>query len=155
MSTIKDKAPTANTRKDQIEGLYPLSALQQGMLFHSLYDAKVGAYMQLFECDLIEVNLGLFTKSWEFLLQKHTILRSAFYYDKFNVPVQCVFKEVKLPVLMLDYSSLISEEQLKSIKSFKDSELNKGFDFKPPIYCTKYLKFIIQRSMTFYYQPLP
>lgn len=130
MSTMQNEPVTGNTRKDQIEGLYPLSGLQQGMLFHGLYDGKVGAYLEQFGCDLIGADIDVFTRSWDYIIKFHTILRSAFYYDKFNVPVQCVFKEIKLPVEVLDYSSMSSEEQQSAIKSFEQSDKEKGFDFK-------------------------
>lgn len=130
MSTMQNEPVTGNTRKDQIEGLYPLSGLQQGMLFHGLYDGKVGAYLEQFGCDLIGADIDVFTRSWDYIIKFHTILRSAFYHDKFNVPVQCVFKEIKLPVEVLDYSSMSSEEQQSAIKSFEQSDKEKGFDFK-------------------------
>ena len=130
MSTMQNESVTGNTRKDQIEGLYPLSGLQQGMLFHGLYDGKVGAYLEQFGCDLIGADIEVFTRSWDYIIKSHTILRSAFYYDKFNVPVQCVFKEIKLPVEVLDYSSMSSEEQQSAIKLFEQSDKEKGFDFK-------------------------
>ena len=40
-------------RRESIEGLYRLSGLQQGMLFHSLYDCEAGAYTEQLSCDLI------------------------------------------------------------------------------------------------------
>ncbi|MEO6638262.1 MAG: condensation domain-containing protein, partial [Ginsengibacter sp.] len=130
MKTMQAEPISGNTRKDQIEGLYPLSGLQLGMLFHGLYDEKAGAYFEQFSCDLIEVNTEVFTKSWDYILKSHSILRSAFYYDKFKVPVQSVFKEVKLPVQVLDYRSLTKGELEEAIKLFKQSEVEKGFDFE-------------------------
>ena len=130
MSAIQNDTAAGNARKDQIEGLYQLSGLQQGMLFHGLYDGKVGAYLEQFGCDLIGADIDVFTKSWDYTIKSHTILRSAFYYDKFNVPVQCVFKDIKLPVEILDYSSMSPEEQQSAIKLFEQSDKEKGFDFK-------------------------
>lgn len=129
MSVIQNKPGAGSSRKDLIEGLYPLSGLQQGMLFHGLYDGKVGAYLEQLSCDLIGVNLEIFTKSWEYLIQRHSVLRSAFYYDKFNVPVQCVYKEIKLPVESLDYSLMEPSEQAEAIKLYEQEEKAKGFDF--------------------------
>ncbi len=130
MSTMQNEPVTGSTRKDLIDGLYPLSGLQQGMLFHGLYDGKVGAYLEQFGCDLIGADIEIFTKTWEYIIKSHSILRSAFYYDKFNVPVQCVFKEIKLPVEVLDYSSMSPEQQQSAIRLFEKSDKEKGFDFK-------------------------
>ena len=85
-------------RREQVAGMYRLSGLQQGMLFHGLYDERVGAYTEQFNCELVNPNLEQLTKSWQHVLNSHSILRSGFYYDAFSIPVQCVYQEVSLPV---------------------------------------------------------
>jgi len=89
-------------RRDWIEGLYGLSGLQQGMLFHALYDSRAGAYTEQLSCDLRGPDLEIISKSWNHVLSRHSILRSGFYYDEFSIPVQCVYKEIKLQVTILD-----------------------------------------------------
>ena len=93
-------------RNRNIESIYPLSSLQQGMLFHGLYDQSAGAYINQFKCDLIQPDLTAFEKSWNNILLKHTILRSAFFHDDFSVPMQCVFKEVSIPIHLHDLRGL-------------------------------------------------
>ena len=116
-------------QKDSIESIYRLSGLQEGMLFHSLYDVGLGAYIEQFSCDLSGVNLAILNKSWSYLISRHSILRSGFYVDVFTVPVQCVYKEVVLPVVELDYRGMSGEEQQLAIKEFEASDKIKGFDF--------------------------
>jgi amino acid adenylation domain-containing protein/non-ribosomal peptide synthase protein (TIGR01720 family) len=127
-----DESYKGKKRKEWIESLYRLSGLQQGMLFHSLYDGRAGAYTEQFGCDLAGVNLGVVSRSWQKVLQHHSILRSAFYYDVFSVPVQCVYREVDLPVEVLDYRAMSEEEQAAAIKEYRESDQTKGFDFKAP-----------------------
>ena len=81
------------TIKDYAEGLYRLSGLQHGMLFHGLYDSFRSYEMQ-FGCTLAGVNMEALLASWSSVIRRHSILRSAFYYDAFSIPVQCVFSEV-------------------------------------------------------------
>ena len=116
-------------RKEQIAGLYRLSGLQHGMLFHGLYEVGIGAYIEQFACDLVGVNIDLLQKSWMQLIGQHTILRSAFYVDAFSVPVQCVYKEVTLPITLLDYREMDAETQGSAIKAYYQDDKNKGFDF--------------------------
>jgi hypothetical protein len=40
-------------------------------------------------------------------------------YDVFNVPVQCVYKEVELPVTILDYRDMTNAEQLEALRNLK------------------------------------
>ncbi|HSU50799.1 MAG TPA: amino acid adenylation domain-containing protein, partial [Segetibacter sp.] len=117
-------------RKDLIEGMYRLSGTQQGMLFHSLYNKEAGAYMEQLICDLVAPDITAVQKSWKIVIDQHSILRSAFYYDAFSIAVQCVFKKVELPVAVLDFQDLPGAEQSLAIDNFKAADRSKGFDFK-------------------------
>jgi non-ribosomal peptide synthase protein (TIGR01720 family) len=118
--------------KECIEGIYRLSGLQQGMLFHGLYTGSGGAYTEQFACDLEGVDLKLLSRSWEHLLTHHSILRSAFYYDAFSVPVQCVYRDLKIPVTVLDFSDNDEQEQELKLTEYKEADNARGFDFKNP-----------------------
>ncbi|MEO7583966.1 MAG: non-ribosomal peptide synthase/polyketide synthase [Ferruginibacter sp.] len=117
-------------RRDWIEGIYRLSGLQQGMLFHGLYDRRAGAYTEQLSCELKGPDLDAFKKSWDFVISKHTILRTGFYHDVFSVPVQCVYSKVELPVVYLDYRHLDADEQFNALKEYDATDLALGFNFK-------------------------
>src|SRR5215204_2900561 len=115
-----------------ISSIYRLSSLQQGMLFHGLYNEGSGIYVEQFGCDIAGLNTAFLEESLNYLLQRHSILRSAFYYDQFSVPVQCVYREVKLPVADIDLRSMNDFQQAQAIKDFEKADREKGFDFKRP-----------------------
>jgi hypothetical protein len=125
-----DETRGGKKRRNAIDGLYRLSSLQQGMLFHGLYDLGGGTYLDQFSCDMVGVDLAIFKKSWAAVLNKHSILRSAFYPDTFNLPVQCVFREVELPIELLDYRNLNEADQDLAIKEYKAADNLKSFDFR-------------------------
>jgi hypothetical protein len=114
-----------------IVSVYRLSGLQQGMLFHGLYDNS-GNYMEQFSFELSGVNIPILIKSWQELLNNHTILRSAFNYDSFKIPVQCVYQDVELPIQQLDFRHLNQEETLAAIIQYETNDRLKGFDLKVP-----------------------
>jgi len=116
-------------RKDQIEGLYRLSGLQQGMLFHGLYDNS-GSYMQQFGCDLRGADKAALLSSWSEVIRRHSILRSAFYHDAFSIPVQCVYREVKIPVEEQDYRNMDENAKRSALKAYEAADRAKGFDFR-------------------------
>ncbi|MEO7533118.1 MAG: amino acid adenylation domain-containing protein, partial [Ferruginibacter sp.] len=120
------------SRKDWIESIYRLSGLQQGMLFHSLYAGGEVAYMEQFGCDLVGMDMDVIGKSWEKVLKHHTILRSAFYYDAFSIPVQCVYRDIDMPLEMLDYRAKNKEDQARAAQQYREADRAKGFDFKTP-----------------------
>jgi amino acid adenylation domain-containing protein len=125
-------ATNSGKKSKDISSLYSLTGLQQGMLFHSLYDETSGAYIDQFSGELTGLDPELFTRSWDYLLKTHTILRTAFYYDAFSIPVQCVYDDAKLPVEYLDYRHMDAGEQRSEIKKYEETNRRKGFNFKKP-----------------------
>ena len=115
--------------KDYTEGICRLSGLQEGMLFHSLYDS-FGSYAQHLSCDLVGVNIEALLASWSVVIKRHSILRSAFYHDSFSVPVQCFFREAKLPVEELDYRDMDAASKQVALNAYEVADHARGFDFK-------------------------
>jgi amino acid adenylation domain-containing protein len=120
------------TKSKNIDSIYRLSGLQHGMLFHALYDKTAGAFIEQLSCDLVGADVDVYKRSWDNILRNHTILRSCFNYDEFSIPVQCVYRQVHLPIEELDYSSLSGDDQLAAIRSYEQTDRVRGFDFKVP-----------------------
>ena len=119
-------------RKGQVESLYRLSGLQQGRCCSTgVYDeSSEKGYTEQFSCDFKGLNREVLLKTWSEIIKRHSILRSAFYYDSFSVPVQCVYKDVTLPVEELDYRGMDKTVREAALKDYKTTERAKGFDFK-------------------------
>ncbi|MCB9252333.1 MAG: non-ribosomal peptide synthase/polyketide synthase [Flavobacteriales bacterium] len=116
------------------QSIHGLSGLQQGILYHGLFDENTGAYMVQFECEFFGLNLEAFNEAWEYVIQQHSALRSAFYADRFSIPVQCFYKKAKLPVEHIDLSEKSEEAQENEIRNYCLSDSTKAFDFsKPPL----------------------
>ena len=117
-------------RRGRVTALYRLSPLQEGMLFHGIYEQEAESYIEQFGCDMSNVQERLFAQSWERILQQHTIFRSGFYPQSFTIPVQCVYGEVKLPFTTLDYREMAPEAQQEAIREYLAADRRKGFDFE-------------------------
>jgi len=122
-------------KQQQESRFYKLSALQEGILFHHLYDKESVAYTSQLKVDFPEgVNADLLKRAMDFVVSKHSILRSGFVHEKVSVPVQCVFKQVELPFEILDFSKLADEQKEQKLNSFLKQDLEKGFDLsKAPL----------------------
>ena len=130
---ISKKGPAeGKTRKELIESLYRLSGLQQGMLFHGLYNEGKGAYSEQMLCDFVNLDIDILKESWEFIFKRHSILRTGFIHNEVSVPVQCVYREVKLPLEILDYRGMSKAEQEEALKKYEEDDRKKGFDFNTP-----------------------
>ena len=81
-----------------IQDSYPLSSVQQGMLFHSLYNPKSGVYVQQVSCDFHEaLNVSAFNQAWRLVAARHPVLRTTFRYESGDRPVQEVHHRVTIP----------------------------------------------------------
>src|SRR5215217_1425563 len=95
----------SGTSNDEVS-IYRLSSLQEGMLFHSLYDVRKGDYVEQFICDLKNIDIKTFIASWTEVTKQHSVLRTAFFYDSFTIPVQRVYKNVTLPFEVVDLRAM-------------------------------------------------
>ena len=78
-------------RAEEIEDIYPLSPLQQGMLFHSLYAPESGEYFRqsLFELRG-RLNAEAFEHAWRRAVERHDVLLTAFVWENLDEPLQVV-----------------------------------------------------------------
>ncbi len=115
-------------RLQQVESLCRLSAAQQGMLFHSLYEDGSGLYAEQFSCRFTGLDPDRFRQSWNHLVQYHSILRTAFYHDVFNIPVQCVYKKIQLPLTIHDLRGQSAEQQQEAVRAHAAADRLRGFN---------------------------
>lgn len=119
----------------KIEDIYPLSPMQQGMLFHSLLDSEKGVYIEQFCCNLNgKLDIELFKKAWIKTIQLNQVLRSAFITKKIKEPVQVVYREADLPFEVIDLTTKTSSFKKMFVDEIKNEEKLLGFDFsKAPL----------------------
>ncbi|HBO6332108.1 TPA: amino acid adenylation domain-containing protein [Pseudomonas aeruginosa] len=88
----------------EVEDLYPLSPMQQGMLFHSLYQQEAGDYINQLRVDIDGLHPESFRAAWQAALDEHDVLRSGFLWQgAFETPLQVVRKRVEVPFSVLDW----------------------------------------------------
>ncbi len=123
------------TQHKNIEDIYPLSPMQQGMLFHKLLEPESPTYNELMYFKLRgPIEPQVFRNALRALVRRHSVLRTAFIYKKSEKLLQVVHKEVELPVLMDDWRDKTSEEQSIGFKILLDKDRKKGFNLsKAPL----------------------
>jgi NRPS condensation-like uncharacterized protein len=118
-----------------VADLYPLSPMQQGMLFHTLYEPDSGAYLMHVIGTLPgHLHVPAFRKAWERLLSRHPVLRTSFVWEGLNEPLQVVREKVELPWEEIDWRHLTSSEQEQRMQQFLKNDRRAGFDLsKAPL----------------------
>ncbi|MDB9374692.1 amino acid adenylation domain-containing protein [Nodularia sphaerocarpa] len=118
-----------NLNRQNIEDIYPLSPLQQGMLFHSLYAPDSGAYVVQVSYELHgSLNIPAFDTTWQYLINRYPVLRTAFVWDKLEKPLQVVGKQVEFSISHLDWCNFTGNEQQESLKSLLQKQREQGFN---------------------------
>ncbi|MEU6577527.1 amino acid adenylation domain-containing protein [Streptomyces sp. NPDC046805] len=119
----------------QLEDVLPLTPLQAGMLFHSLYDSHApDVYTTQFVLDLEGVvSLPALRAAVAALLRRHANLRVGFLHEDLDEPVQAVAVEVPLPLEELDLTAAdhtgTPEERLSA---FLAADRTRRFDLTTP-----------------------
>jgi amino acid adenylation domain-containing protein len=113
-----------------VEDVYPLSPMQEGMLFDALYEPGSGAYVIQVSSKIEgDCNIPAFQHAWQKILERYPSLRSAFVWDRVERPLQVVRKEVNLTWDQPDWRGVPEEEQEKRIKEYLCGERRRGFNF--------------------------
>jgi condensation domain-containing protein len=116
------------SRRD-IEDIYPLSPMQQGMLFYSLYAPHSGMYAEQMSCTLHgDLNVAAFEQAWRVVIERHPILRTAFAWEALDKPVQIVERNVQLPLEKYDWSNLPPAQQQKRLEQCVNEDRYRGFE---------------------------
>ncbi|MES1022176.1 amino acid adenylation domain-containing protein [Gloeocapsa sp. BRSZ] len=120
-------------KADKIQDIYELSPLQQGLLFHSLYAPESAAYfVQLCYSLKGNFNVVAFEQAWQEVVNRHTVLRTAFYWENLEKPLQVVHKEVKISLIQYDWRNLNPNEQSQKLQAFLERDRTGNFDLTQP-----------------------
>ncbi len=107
---------------------YPLSPLQQGMLFHRLQAASPGVDLEQCICELREpVDAARFEQAWREVVARHAILRTGFVWENGNAPKQVVYPASRVRI-NLHHAEFGSESEARhGLESYLADDRRHGF----------------------------
>ncbi|MFH6945171.1 MupA/Atu3671 family FMN-dependent luciferase-like monooxygenase [Flavobacterium sp. FlaQc-50] len=116
--------------KSKMEDVYPMTDIQKGMVLLSIMNDKQTIYHDQFVFHIPKINPDVFSKAISLMVQKHSILRTAFDLDNYSDEVQIVYSEIVEDVTFEDITSKDAKDQEIFIKDFMKNELKRPFEFK-------------------------
>lgn len=120
--------------------LYPLSPLQEGLLFHVLHSPDSDQYIvQIVWEHKGPLSEPALRQSWEQLIGLHDILRTGFIWDKGEQALQYVVNIADLPWIRYDISAFNLERQNKEIERIRCEDRLQPYDLRRPCAMRLYL----------------
>lgn len=128
-AAIQKIAKECHVHPADIKALYPLSPLQEGMLFHAVLEKNDTAFFEQFSFDIHgELNPEAFEKSWNHVMDTFDVFRTAFPRKSTARPLQVVLKKRPIEFKMTDIRVQTETEKNKTVKTFKQNDRQRGFD---------------------------
>jgi amino acid adenylation domain-containing protein len=122
------------------EGVYRLSFMQQGLLFHSLVDPEEAFYVDQVVYTLTgRLDVERFGDAWRRAMRRHEMLRTTFHWEGIEELVQLVRPDAVLPLEQHDLSS-------DDLAGFLAGDRRRGFDLEqPPLFRLSLLRHADER----------
>ena len=113
-----------------LEDIYPLTALQHGILFHTLLAPDSGVYVEQLSCSIAAtLNVPVLEQTLQMLVDRHPMLRSAFIWQGVDSPVQLVYRHAAVALTRFDWRQDDLALQQQRIDAFRLQDRQRGFDF--------------------------
>ncbi|MGE7991997.1 non-ribosomal peptide synthetase [Pseudomonas sp. NPDC089554] len=113
----------------QIEDVYPLTPMQEGLLLHTLLEPGTGIYYMQ---DRYRINSALdpqrFTAAWQAVVARHEALRASFSWNAGEAMLQIIHKPGNTPVDYQDWRELDDTAQEARLQALHKAEREAGFE---------------------------
>ena len=115
----------------RLEDVLPLSPLQEGLLFHALYDGGQAADVYTVQLELEfagALDGGRLAAAARALIDRHASLRAAFRHEELRRPVQVIVTGAAAPWRSLDWSGPDEAEREQRLTELRATERAERFD---------------------------
>ncbi|MEO1395699.1 MAG: amino acid adenylation domain-containing protein [Cyanobacteria bacterium J06634_5] len=126
----------------QIENMYPLSPMQEGLLFHSLLSPASGTYVPQIVLSFSSdperpINGQLLKQAWEEAVAQHSTLRTGFYWEQRDNPFQVVYRHgasswTDKIWIEQDWQHLSAAEQAAKLEILLECNRSEPFNLNQP-----------------------
>ncbi|PBD24257.1 condensation domain-containing protein, partial [Pseudomonas aeruginosa] len=121
----------------EIEDVYPLTPMQEGLLLHTLLEPGTGIYYMQ---DRYRIDSPLdperFAAAWQAVVARHEALRASFVWNAGETMLQVIHKPGRTRIEFLDWSELPEDGHEERLQALHKREREAGFDLleQPPFH---------------------
>lgn len=121
---------TKTIKKPKIEAIYPLTAMQEGLLFHHLMEGEDQGFLTV-QCEIEgTLDMELFKQAWKAVTLRHEVMRTSVHWKKVERPVALVRPEKEIQWSFLNWTEKTSEEQVILLELRKNERKEIGINFE-------------------------
>lgn len=112
--------------KKNIQAIYPLSYMQQGLLLHHLSEEQDQGFLNM-ECSLKgDLNLDTFKLAYEAIIKRHEVIRSTVHWRDLEKQLQVVHKQKDINLSYLDWNEILEDDKINKWDQLKAENLQNG-----------------------------
>ncbi|WP_175867327.1 non-ribosomal peptide synthetase [Burkholderia contaminans] len=113
-----------------IDDVYPLSPMQQGILFHALFAPGHASYVNQLVATATALDADRLAAAFDASIARHDILRTSVMPDE-AAPLQCVHRHARMPVEQLDWRTR-GDAFDADFDTWLAADRARGFDWREP-----------------------
>ncbi|HEU0076802.1 MAG TPA: condensation domain-containing protein, partial [Longimicrobiaceae bacterium] len=111
-----------------VEDVYPLTPMQEGMLFHALSEEGSGTYVGQMAMTLRgALDVQAFAHAWQGVVDRHGALRTRFAWERTDRPLQVVGR-AELPFAQEDWRECSDAQRQARLEAYLDGDRRRGMD---------------------------
>lgn len=111
---------------DEIEDIFGLSPLQEGILFHALHDPDSAMYFQQAVFTMTGLDIEALQKAWQKITDRHSVFRTSFHWEEVKKPLQAVHRNIQINVNRLDWQNYPANELEAQLADFLHEDRKRG-----------------------------
>ncbi|WP_055108263.1 non-ribosomal peptide synthetase [Paenibacillus ihumii] len=117
--------------KKNVEDIFALSPLQQGVLYHTLHAPDDHLYVMQLNIKLTgSIQEALIIKAWQWMSEHHPVLRTVYRWKQIAQPVQVILRSQELNFHSMDWSRWGASEQAQRLEAFVQADRCQSFDLE-------------------------
>ncbi|WP_400077178.1 condensation domain-containing protein [Winogradskyella sp. R77965] len=121
---------TEQEKKPKIDAIYPLSIIQQGLLFHHLSNGKDQGLLHVHTVLEGDLNISALKKAWNTVIERHEVLRTTVHWKNIEKPLLVVRPSKEIEWATHDFSEIKIEDLNSEIEKFKEADKEAGINLE-------------------------
>ncbi|UCH92293.1 MAG: amino acid adenylation domain-containing protein [Candidatus Aminicenantes bacterium] len=117
--------------KKNIEDIFALTPMQEGMLLHYLQDPDSEYFFEQLILNISgNIDVDIFQKAWHVVVENNGMLRTVFRWHDLENPVQITLKKHEPGTLFYDFTGIDDNEKKKSLENVIEKDRLEKFDLR-------------------------